>query len=313
MTDARCATAARHRGDPLVGSAAPATRWLLVEHPGGWAPAALRSAGMPPALAGRLDRAAHETGGRVLLVRRPRRRGTPATSAGARRWVVVDAEGEAWGRWRVPEDLDTALATFLGEHRGGEAATDARRSAEHPLLLVCTHGRHDVCCAVRGRPVAHALADRWPDQTWECTHIGGDRFAANLLVVPDGTVYGNLDAVTAPQVVARHLSGVVDLAHLRGFSGSPPVVQVAFAEVLRRHGPAPPTDVRSGTVDRRGEDEWVVEVWGSGPLPQRTVVRVARGQQDPALLTCHATHETSAHAWSATVDDDPTGDRASGG
>ena len=47
-----------------------------------------------------------------------------------------------------------------------------------PMLLVCTHGVHDTCCAVRGRPVAAALARRWPEATWECSHVGGDRFAA---------------------------------------------------------------------------------------------------------------------------------------
>ena len=63
-----------------------------------------------------------------------------------------------------------------------------------PGLRVCTHGRHDTCCAERGRPVAAALAAAHPELTWEVSHIGGDRFAANALVLPHGLYYGRLDA-----------------------------------------------------------------------------------------------------------------------
>ena len=46
-----------------------------------------------------------------------------------------------------------------------------------PLLLVCTHGRRDACCAQFGRPTAMALARRYGTAVWETTHVGGDRFA----------------------------------------------------------------------------------------------------------------------------------------
>ncbi|WP_218926810.1 sucrase ferredoxin, partial [Priestia megaterium] len=70
-----------------------------------------------------------------------------------------------------------------------------------PVILVCAHGRHDPCCAVRGLPVGRALGERWPEQVWECSHIGGDRFAANVVVAPDGVYYGGLDAKSAVATV----------------------------------------------------------------------------------------------------------------
>ena len=271
----------------MVGTAAPATRWLLVEHPGGWVPAALDSAGIDrPGIdrpvADRLHRAALAVGGRVVLVRRPVLRGAGAAREAQRRWGVLDLDGrQQWGSWQRPQDLLAAEAALVDGP--AESATPVT-----PLLLVCTHGRHDVCCAVRGRPVALALAARWPDQTWECTHIGGDRFAANLLVVPDGTVYGGLDPATAAEVVARHLAGIVDTDHLRGFSAHPPPVQAALAEVLRAHGPGAVTDVRPGDVAHPGADHWQVDVLGSGALPSRTRVTVQRTRQPAARLTCRA-------------------------
>ena len=59
----------------------------------------------------------------------------------------------------------------------------------HPLVLVCTNGRHDPCCATFGRPLARVLREgAQRDDVWECSHIGGDRFAANIVILPEGPV-----------------------------------------------------------------------------------------------------------------------------
>jgi (2Fe-2S) ferredoxin len=281
----------------MLGTAAPATRWLLIEHPGGWAPAALDSPGIDDAVADHLHQTALGVGGRVVLIRRPGRAAVPGPPE-QRRWTVLDLDGrQQWGTWRRSADL-LGAATVLRE---GPADSVAGHPPD-PLLLVCTHGRHDVCCAVRGRPVAQALAVRWPHQTWECTHIGGDRFAANLLVVPDGTVYGGLDAATAVDVVQEHLSGRVDLEHLRGFSAYRPPIQAALAAVLRAHGPAAAGDVKPGAVATDG-DLWHVEVLGRGALPGRSMVAVRRTLQPPARLTCQARADATAYVWAAVVAD----------
>jgi (2Fe-2S) ferredoxin len=305
MTTPPCSTSARRRGDPLVGTAAPATRWLLVEHPGGWAPAALDSEGIASTVADRLHRAALDVGGRVVLVRRPVERGAGARREAVRRWGVVDVDGrQQWGTWRGSADLLAALPVLVdgpaaSVHGSGDPVTAPPPT---PLILVCTHGRHDVCCAVRGRPVALALAARWPDQAWECTHIGGDRFAANVLVVPDGTVYGSLDPESAVDVLERHLLGTVDTEHLRGFSAHPPPVQAALAAVLRAHGPAAVGDVRPGGVVTTGDD-WRVEVLGAGAVPGRSEVRVHRTRQAAARLTCRAEADAAAYEWTTSLAD----------
>ena len=302
MTTAPCSTSARRRGDPLVGTAAPATRWLLVEHPGGWAPAALDSEGIASTVADRLHRAALAVGGRAVLVRRPVERGAGARRGAVRRWGVVDVDGrQQWGTWSGSDDLRAAL-TVLVDGPADHPHEPVPAGPPTPLLLVCTHGRHDVCCAVRGRPVALALAARWPDQAWECSHIGGDRFAANVLVVPDGTVYGSLDPESAVDVLERHLLGTVDTEHLRGFSAHPPPVQAALAAVLRAHGPAAVGDVRPGEVVTTGDD-WRVEVLGAGVVPMRSEVTVHRTRQEAARLTCRAEADASAFIWTTSLAD----------
>lgn len=241
MTDLRCSDEARRRGDPLVGTAPPATRWLLLEQDAGWSAAAFAGMRLDPQVKRAVDAAAAAAGARIMLIRRPGRRASPVCLEHA--WCVVDATGDdavTWGSWAYDDDLDTAVQLLRERAAGGTEPPTLRPPGPEPeLLLVCTHGRHDVCCATRGRPVAAALAQRWPEATWECSHTGGDRFAANVVVLPEGVVYGGLDPDSALVVVQDHHGGQPSAAHLRGVAGHSPAVQAAVVAVHERHGPLP--------------------------------------------------------------------------
>ncbi|GAA4351441.1 sucrase ferredoxin [Angustibacter luteus] len=288
MTDTtfRCADAARDRDDPMVGTAAPARRWLLIEHPGPWAPEAFAESGIERGVQEQLRSAAGASGARILLVRRP---GRADPQRGPRAWAVVDhASGvpSVWGTWTEDGDLlDAALA--LDPER---APVGPVHAAEEPVLLVCTHGRHDTCCAIRGRPVAAALAQRWPDWTWECSHVGGDRFAANVVLLPDGAYYGYLDAESAVRVVEQHLAGRVDADFLRGLSTEPPVVQAAVVEALRQWGPVGARTFRSVHLEALDDGGWRVELAGQpgAGVPDRVGLTVRRATRAAAQLTCRA-------------------------
>ena len=97
----------------------------------------------------------------------------------------------------------------------------------------------------------------------------------NLLVLPDGACYGNLDADTAVDVVTSHLQGRVDVDHLRGVSTQPPVAQAAIAAALRRFGPAALSQV--GVSARRA-----TRVGGVAGHPHRHRTRAAEGGGDRA-------------------------------
>jgi Sucrase/ferredoxin-like len=214
----RCALHAQFRGDPMLGTAFPAARLLLVEQPGPWGWAGLTASRFDHAAAAALISRAAAGGVRVLAIRRPGRT-PPAT---VRRWALVDCrpgrESVRWGRyWREEELLDLPL-----DGSAGEASTDL-------AYLVCTHGKHDVCCALRGRGVAAALHDLRPGQVWECSHVGGERFAANVLVLPSGLLYGRVLAFSAAEFIATAEAGEVVGALLRGRVGQPPAAQAALA------------------------------------------------------------------------------------
>ena len=88
---------------------------------------------------------------------------------------------------------------------------------QESLILVCTNGRHDQCCANLGRPLVRALRDSsWADRVWECSHIGGDRFAANLVVLPDSLYFGRVDPASAPELLGALDQGRINLSLFRG-------------------------------------------------------------------------------------------------
>ena len=287
----------RARDEPLLATAPPTQRWLLLEVPRAWPDKILTSSELAGAVP-RLRAIITSRTGRVLFVRGPGRHG-PRRSA-QRSFVVVDAltQTEAVGQWhpsftaRQPADLEAALAAF--------AAPGPLVEPAQPRLLVCTHAKHDQCCAARGRPVVAALDERWPGQVWECSHLGGDRFAANVLSLPDATYLGRLDAHYAVQALADHRAGETNARFLRGVATQDPRVQAAVVEVLRALGPD--TAYRmSGRVTRTlNPDSWRVEVLGHRARDRVTAL-VTRRVLAPERRTCQATTTKIAITYDVTL------------
>jgi hypothetical protein len=256
---------------------------VLIEYRSGWPIGGFANTPLDPEVKTTLQHAAQAAGARILLVRRHGRRVTDKPAS----WAVLRYAGgrprQEWGTWSEPADLLQIVTALQNPGQPGH----------RPVLLVCTHGRRDVCCAVRGRPVAAALSAAWPELTWECSHIGGDRFAASVLVVPDGVYYGALDPSTAVNVISDHLAGQIDPDHLRGYTDLTPPEQVAVAEMLRRFGPAGRDDLHVLSADHDGP-EWTVTVAGQPPLPESATIELHARRRPPAQLTCRAAEPSQA-------------------
>ncbi len=202
----------------MLGTAFPAARLLLVEQPGAWGERGLRDSAFGLAAAEALEATAVRFGVRVQAVRRPGR--TPRDAV--HRWALIDTrdgrESLRWGTYATPDEL---IGLPFDESPG--------TPDEAPLYLVCAHSKHDTCCALRGRPVAAALAALRPGRVWECSHLGGDRFAANVLVLPSGLLYGRVLPFAAEEFIAAAEADEVVGALLRGRIGLPAPAQAALA------------------------------------------------------------------------------------
>lgn len=218
----RCAVAAELRHDSLIATAPPAERWLLIECRLPWPRIALNALGAE--LGGMVTRLCRSAGIRPVLIRRHGRidQTTP------RRWALIDSrpgqESIAWGDLPTDDHLLNVLA-----------GTAPSTPSTDPVYLICTHGRHDACCAIRGRPAAAALSAAYPTRTWECSHIGGDRFAANLVFLPHSLFYGHATDTRAIELATEYDKGLVVPDLLRG-SGAVPAPAQAAQHFARQAG-----------------------------------------------------------------------------
>lgn len=266
----RCSEAADRAGDAREGTAAPAAQWFLLEHPGPWGRNALTDSGIDRAAVASLTTWSAQAWGRVLLVRRPGRAGRDGAP---RRWFRVDARPGH-------EQIRTGLV-------GDEASLEPGAAGEPfdgPLFLACTHGKHDPCCAIRGRSLAAALAAEQPRRVWECTHVGGCRFAPALVLLPHGFVLGGVPPEEAADVTRAYEAGVVDDRFVRGRSTDPPAVQAAQHHARAALGVAGTGALRLVSVEETG-DVWHVRLADPGC----TVLMRERREPAGRPLTCAST------------------------
>ena len=288
LDSSRCSVQARARGDSMVATASLASRWLLIEQPGPWARDALPSSRFDPQVAPLLARRSRAENVRLLLIRRP---GDRLTDSG-RRWAYVDSRPGREGLWWSVRAADADLLDVPWDGSVGEPASA-------PIYLVCTHGAHDPCCALRGRPLARSLPAPGPADVWECSHLGGDRFAANVVVLPHGFYYGEVPGDGA-ELVAAHGRGRVALPWLRGRAGQPAPVQAAQQLARRRLQLLGVDDLRPEGVEQLTAPGSEVERWMvrlAGPEGVLTATVESRASAVAARLTCHARHPAHMREW----------------
>lgn len=220
-----CSEESREHAELLAATASRVDHWLLVEYRGLWGHDALAGSGLSDQVkAHLLEQAAARPHSKLLFVRRTERRGQPGLA------VLWGSSPERGGTLSCVEldgyeDLLDLDLTAPGEPLG------------HPLLLVCTHGKHDRCCARYGRPLYQSLSEQAEeDWVWQSSHIGGDRFAGNVVFLPDGLYFGRVGPGEAWPVLDEYLARRIELEHYRGRSCYDFVEQAAERAVREAAG-----------------------------------------------------------------------------
>jgi hypothetical protein len=140
------------------------------------------------------------------------------------RWHLA-VHGGPWRRDAVGDEGVVAPA-------GSKALLVRTELPEGRVFLVCRNGARDPCCALYGADVARVLGDR----AVECTHVGGHRFAANVLVLPENLMFGRVRSWNALELAAALDEGRLPLEHLRGRCSLEPEQQAAEIFVRRELG-----------------------------------------------------------------------------
>jgi hypothetical protein len=215
-----CSLASRANNEALAGTVAQIRSWLLIEYPSVWRRNAVDDSQLfSQAVKAHLRRIGVE---RTLLVRQIHRASWPA------RVMFVDSSADRPSiQIYEIEDYEQLLQARPGSVGKPESEL---------MFAVCTHARHDRCCSKFGMPVWCALRDHTPKRAWQCSHVGGDRFAANVVVFPYGLYYGRVTPRDVPELVSRSEAGQIWLPGYRGRSCWPRSVQVAEYFLRRETG-----------------------------------------------------------------------------
>ena len=266
-----CAETSRAHAESLHATASRVDTWILIEYRGLWAHDAVDGSTLSRELKEylvaervRLPRA------RILFVRRSERRSTDGVLA----YVTRSTPGERELRCLELERHDDLVGLDLAS---------AGRPVDHPLFLVCTHGKHDRCCAKFGRPLYDAVREQVEEGwVWQSSHVGGDRFAGNLVVLADGVYYGRVEPAEAWPIVEAALERRVHLPLYRGrscYGFAAQAAEIAMREATSLLGV---DEVRVRSIAREG-DAWRAEVDAAGTAYE-VEVRVEEGA--PTHLTC---------------------------
>jgi hypothetical protein len=275
MKDQFCSMLSAQAGEAIIGTAGRAEVFFLLEYRGAWEDKAFEKSAIPDAVKQRLSEVAKSLpAAKVLLIKQDDR-----SSRLIRFFVAIASDTQArLVRFELGayEDL---LAIDLPAVMEGYPLEQGQLLDE-PLYLVCTNGRRDACCARSGFPVYQALSKLAGLTAWECSHIGGHRFAANVYELPSGILYGRVSEADVPALLAAGQAGQLRLENLRGRTVYPPAAQAAEFALRQQTGESSRDAYRLEQAVEEAPGQWRVEFLSNRDGKQHVLqVRVEKSTQ----------------------------------
>ncbi|MGB1254090.1 MAG: sucrase ferredoxin, partial [Candidatus Promineifilaceae bacterium] len=185
MTDF-CTQVSLNNESPLYGTASHANVWIMLEYSGRWAARALGDNELPDSVNTWLnEQAASIPNSRVLFIKQDSYQKQDTL-------YIARTEQDEQTLYRVRfESFEDLVGLDVAGVLSGEISAEI---VNDPIVLVCTNGKRDQCCAKFGLPTYQALAQKIGAQAWQVTHLGGHRYASAIAVFPAGIYYGYIFA-----------------------------------------------------------------------------------------------------------------------
>lgn len=290
-----CAAVSRANGEPLGATASRIDHWILVEYRGAWRRDVLRGSLLSARLKDHLrEQLELLRPARLLFVKQPGRR----VEDGRRAFLVSSKPDEERLLGLEVEHPDDLHGVDLADALAGDPSPFG--PIAHPLLVVCTHGKRDRCCALHGRPLYDALVASAPGvEVWQSSHVGGDRFAGNVVALPHGLFYGRVEPGDVPGLLATLTAGRIDLGRYRGRSAFSFPVQAAELALRESEGLPGVCDLVLLGSTRLGDEAWRIRF--RTPDGATHSLDVAAEAGEPELLTCEATEPRRPRRYRVTA------------
>jgi hypothetical protein len=273
-----CATLSAQADEALYGTANHKTRWLILEYSRIWGAQALHDSDLPETVKQQLkDYLAANAFANQLFIRQHGRKSD--------RLAFYIAEVEESGSRLYAYALDRYEDLLEIDF---DLPVPANLSDE-TLYLVCANAKRDACCATYGLPVYKALRQQVAEQAWMSTHQGGHRFAATMLVLPQGLHYGRLRDTDVPGLVEQTQAGQIVLEKLRGRVCYEPQVQAADYLLRNELGLSAIDALRLEAVAEVAPDLWDLRFDAAGSPKE---IRLERVQTDVEIFTSCSNDKT---------------------
>jgi hypothetical protein len=207
-----CSELSLEDNESMAGTASRIDVWFLLEYTGPWLAKAAENNNLPKRIQGWLREQLALVGkSRLQFIKQDRLKNKPTIT-----FYLALTSNESPRLYHFELDnYEELLHLDMPALLSGARVFDEFMSVD-PLFLVCTNGKRDRCCARVGVTLYQALADRAGDSVWQCTHLGGHRFAPTLVTIPDGSFYGRLAPADVNAFIRSQEFGEFYLSHLRG-------------------------------------------------------------------------------------------------
>lgn len=279
-----CSDLSRGASEKVFGTASIGEVWILIEYPFGWGVKALDDSNLSPAIKAHLKQTIKTIPrSRVLFIKQDR-----VCSETISLFVVRCREREPFVVKFELEDYRRLMEIDFVEV-AAENLSSGGSVMNEPLYLVCTHGRRDKCCAKFGFPLFKSLREEDEQTVWQSSHVGGDRFAANLVCFPHGLFYAHVSEESGKEIMKEYREGHIHTQKYRGRACYSHHVQAAEFFARTESGISRIDDLRRMDSARIDKESWQVRFFERTRESVHSV-KVSRIISDfQNFITCHST------------------------
>lgn len=283
-----CSLASLQAGEQLFGTAPQIKTWLLLEVNEPLTAQALVDNHLPEPVRAYVNALQKSIpASRVLLIQQGRNRSGSKVSF----FICTHSNSNPLLLEYRLDDYSHLLDLDVQALVSGEHLQQAVR--QQPLYLVCTNGKRDACCSSLGAPFYRRLAALEPQNTWQCSHVGGHRFAANAIYLPYGIYYGRLQAAHADEFLFACWEKQMLVDHYRGRAGYPAHVQAA-EYYLHQQQPGLRLDALAlEQVQETGPQSWQVNFRSPESAAVYGIQLAAGPSEYEVFENCGKSHELS--------------------
>jgi hypothetical protein len=290
-----CSNSSLQAKEPLPGTAPRADVWMLLEFDGVWGEKAFDESLLPVRVKNHLSGTLKQIpNSKLLLIRQHmahRQTASESRLPGPRFFMALT-------HLEQPLLYDFTLKQYedlLDMDIPGLAAQDSvygQNLSRQVLLIVCTNGRRDWCCARFGTDtyldlIRASQSISAQPTIWQCSHVGGHRFAPNIACLPAGLFYGRVEKDELPFLVENCCKGQIYPAKARGRSCYPAPIQAAEIYLRMRSDIEPHEVYQVLEVVESQPDEWMVRFRSDFTNLIHTVVIVRETSTEQVFKSCN--------------------------